>query len=224
MSYYNGPKSVTSGLVLCLDAANSKSYIGSGTSWNDLSGNNNNFTLANGPTSNQFGLVLDGTNDHAYLLHNGGLAFNTGNYTISAWHRNENSDVGYNGIITNDNTADDTWKIFRDINQSFYKARTNATILSFPAYTVGRFHHYAFTFSGGVLQLYFDGTIGNSTTGVPSPVYNTTMAIGSYRYSDAIASRYLTNQTIGGIYLYNRALSASEILQNYNATKGRFGL
>lgn len=215
---------VNEGLVLCLDAANPKSYAGSGTNWVNLTKNGYNITLVNGPTSNNFGLVFDGVNDYAYLLHNGGLAFNTGNFTISVWHRNENSSTGYNGIITNDNTGDSTWKIFRDSGQAYYQARSNSTILSFPAYTVGRFHHYAYTFSSGTLQLYFDGAAGNSATGVTNPSYNTTLAFGSYRYSDATVPQYLTNQTIGGVCLYNRALSSSEILQNYNATKGRFGL
>jgi hypothetical protein len=74
------------------------------------------------------------------------------------------------------------------------------------------------------LQLYFDAVAGNSTTGVSNPVSNTTVAFGSYRYEDAVNLAYLTNQTIGGVYLYNRALSASEILQNYNSAKTRFSL
>jgi len=64
---YYGPKIVTSGLVLCLDAANKRSYPGTGTTWTDLSGNSNNGTLINGPTfnaGNQGGIVFDGTNDY----------------------------------------------------------------------------------------------------------------------------------------------------------------
>ena len=61
-----GPRIVTDGLVLCLDAGNSKSYPGSGTAWNDLSRNGNNGTL-NGPTFNSAdrgSIVFDGTNDY----------------------------------------------------------------------------------------------------------------------------------------------------------------
>ena len=67
MAYRNGPKIVTDGLVLCLDAAIGKSYPGSGTSWTDLSGNGNNGTLVNGPTfssANGGSIVLDGVNDY----------------------------------------------------------------------------------------------------------------------------------------------------------------
>ena len=66
MSYHNGPKIVNDGLVLYLDAANSKSYSGTGTTWTDLSGNLNNATLVNGPTYSSLnggGIVLDATAD-----------------------------------------------------------------------------------------------------------------------------------------------------------------
>lgn len=66
MSIYGGPDIITDGLVFCLDAANSKSYPGTGTAWTDLSGNDNNGTLTNGPTfdsSNGGSIVFDGVND-----------------------------------------------------------------------------------------------------------------------------------------------------------------
>ena len=66
MAYRNGPKIVTDGLVLCLDAAIGKSYPGSGTSWTDLSGNGNNGTLQNTPTFNSANggsLIFDAAND-----------------------------------------------------------------------------------------------------------------------------------------------------------------
>ena len=64
MAYRNGPKIVTDGLVLCLDAAIGKSYPGSGTTWYDLSGNGNNVSLINGPvfnTNNKGSFVFDST-------------------------------------------------------------------------------------------------------------------------------------------------------------------
>ena len=131
--------------------------------------------------------------------------------SVCVWHRNETGLTDYNGIITNDSGSDNAWKIFKDGGQSFYTAKSNSTNLNFPSYVVGRFHHYAYTFNAGTLQLYFDAVAGNSTTGVSNPVSNTTVAFGSYRYADAVNLAYLTNQTIGGVYLYNRALSTSEI-------------
>ncbi len=70
MSLSRGPKTITNGLVLYLDAANKKSYPGSGTTWTDLSGNVYNGTLTNGPTfsaANMGSIVFDGTNDNIQL-------------------------------------------------------------------------------------------------------------------------------------------------------------
>jgi len=66
MSGISGPKIITSGCVLSLDAADKLSYKGSGTSWYDLSGNNTTATLTNGPTfnaANMGSIVFDGTDD-----------------------------------------------------------------------------------------------------------------------------------------------------------------
>jgi hypothetical protein len=215
---------VKDGLVMVLDAGNQKSYISGSSTWVDLSRNGNSATLVNGPTSNNYGMVLDGTNDYGYVSHGGSLAFNSGNFTVCVWHRNENSSTGYNGIITNDNTGDDSWKIFRDIGQSNYRARCGGVASSFPAYTVGRFHYYAYTFNGSTMQLYFDAVSGNSVAASNPASGRNFIAFGSYRYSDAVALSFLTNQTIGLVSLYNRALTSQEILQNYNASKARFGL
>ena len=78
---------VTDGLALCLDAANSKSYPGSGSTWTDLSGNGNNATLTNGPTyssANGGSIVFDGVNDYVAPT---GLtnALWQGNWTVSFW-------------------------------------------------------------------------------------------------------------------------------------------
>ena len=67
MAFNFSPKIVTNGLVLALDAANTKSYPGSGTVWSDLTPNGNNGALTNGPTFNSANggsIVFDGTNDY----------------------------------------------------------------------------------------------------------------------------------------------------------------
>ena len=67
MAVLNGPGIITSGLISALDAADRNSYPGSGTTWTDISGNNNNGTLTNGPTfssTNGGAIVLDGADDY----------------------------------------------------------------------------------------------------------------------------------------------------------------
>ena len=217
---------IQNGLVLCLDAGNIKSYLGTGTTWTDISKNGYNGVLVNGPTYDNRGLILDGTNDYAYVSHGGALNFATGNFTVSVWHKNNNSSTGYNGIITNDYAGDNSWKIFRDNGEAFYKARCGgSTVLAFPSYTVGRFHFYTYTFNGSNIQLYLDGSAtGSTAASSPTAGSNNYIAFGSYRYTDAVGLYYLTSQVIGPVMLYNRSLTSSEILQNYNSTKSRFGL
>lgn len=218
------PKIVTDGLVLLLDAGNRKSYPGSGTSVNDLSGNNRTCILVNGPTVTFQGFILDGTNDYAYISHGGGLSFSTGDFTVCVWNACISNFLGrYGGIITNDNTTDNAWKIYKDNVNSFFSSRVSSSTGNFPSFTVGRWHFYAFTFSSGTVRMYFDGSECGSFSGASNPASYNNLAFGSYRYNDAINGTYLNNQSIGPVQLYNRSLSATEILQNYDATKGRFG-
>lgn len=222
---YYGPRTVTNGLVLTLDAADKNSYIGSGTTWKDLSGNNITANFINGPTVSNGILSLDGVDDYVTITFNSIFNVTSNPFTVSVWHRNNNSGTGYNGIITADNAGDDTWKIMKDIGEQFYKARIYQTIIAFPTYTVGRFHNYTFTKSGTSLIAYFDSVAYSSSNTAGNAVsFSNNLALGSYRLADAQVGGYLLPQSYGSILFYNRALSATEVLQNYNATKTRFGL
>lgn len=89
MAFNFSPKIVTNGLVLYLDAANTRSYAGSGTVWNDLSRSGNNGTLVNGPTFNSGNggsIVFDGTNDFVSVSDNSTI--NGTSQTISVWFKN----------------------------------------------------------------------------------------------------------------------------------------
>lgn len=225
MAISRGPKTVTNGLVLALDAADTNSFPGSGTTWTDVSGNNITGTLVNGPAVSNGILSLDGTNDYVNINFNSIFNVTSNPFTVSVWHRNNNAGTGYNGIITADNTGDNTWKILKDINEQFYKVRVLNTFIAFPSYTVGRFHNYTFTKSGTSLIAYFDSVAYSSSNTSGDPVsFSNNLALGSYRLADAQAGGYLLPQSYGNILFYNRALTATEILQNYNATKSRFGL
>ena len=94
---FGPPKIITTNLTSYLDAANPSSYPGSGTTWTDLSGNNNNFILTNGPTydnRNGGSISFDGTDD--YLLNNSLVLNYNANFTIQFWF-NTNSLGGVNG-------------------------------------------------------------------------------------------------------------------------------
>jgi hypothetical protein len=90
MGVYAGPEINESGLVLCLDAGNTKSYPGSGTTWTDLSGNGNTGTLVNGPTyssANGGSIVFDGSNDYIQTNFNYSLTSSNTEFTCAAWYK-----------------------------------------------------------------------------------------------------------------------------------------
>lgn len=236
MSNLYGPRIVTNGLVLCLDSGNSKSYPGSGTIWNDLSGNNNHGTLVNGPTYsslNKGGIVFDGINDkgtftspitvgssqtyevwikaiqsstatdnYAYILHNN----NIGNTIGSSYMA-----MGYGGS----GAGLQNGEIFACFNGDFSNMGTGVID------TVATIRHIALTWNGSVQSVYVDSIFRKSRTLTTNPQnFSTTTSFG-----DDKSTTY--RPIIGNIYsikIYSRALSSSEILQNYNATKGRFNL
>jgi hypothetical protein len=227
MSYSNGPRIVTDGLVLCLDAGNSKSYSGSGSTWTDLSGNNNNGTLTNGPTfssENKGSIIFDGTNDSCSYS----LALNKA-LTVITWAKsptstwNNTAGLGscrfQNGFIIHNNastTVIDAYIMNGNISAS-YTYLGSATVSNITIPTM-----YSFVTNGtNSHQFYVNNSrIINSTTAMsrsdtPSSVTITLASDLGGRWNNIIYYSHL---------LYNRVLSASEILQNYNALKGRFNL
>ena len=214
MSYFNGPKIVTDGLVMYWDAANKKSYPGSGTTIYDLCGTYDG-TLANGPTfSNTNGgvIVFDGVDDYIY---NSAVNYSSGTSTVMGAARYSGGTRGrmINGYTNNwlmghwSNSVanyyaegwvtgvgaggtDTTWRI--------YTATGNSTTDS-----------WGFYINAGI------NTSNNGGSQGPNGI-----AVGRYNPG---ASEYSTGE-FSFVMVYNRVLSTSEILQNYNATRGRFNI
>ena len=231
-------KSVTDNLVLSLDAANIKSYIGSGTTWSDLSGNGNNGTLTNGPTfTGSFGgsIVFDGSNDYIFL---GTLSGSFSSFTIITWFyptviANYNNVLDCNsGYYTSGNIGPRlemnssgrlAWaysNITGDSNQYYVQ------VLFSSGLTANTWHCAAITYngSGNSSIIYYNGISSDAsreTYGTPTGFVGLFNSLNVGRgFSD---SRYFQGR-IAQTQIYNRALSASEILQNYNSNKSRFGL
>ena len=216
MAGASGPDLVQNGLVLCLDAANKLSY--SGTVWRDLSGYNNNGSLTNGPTfsaANMGSIVFDGVDDY---VNNSQLTI-TGNQSFSwgAWIRPTatgtpvffgNNSTGL-GMVSYWDSANNkvrvgTWALDR--------LTSGTTILpSTWGYTF-------WTWNGTTLTSYTNGIADGTATGFSFNISNIYTTIGN-----AVNSQYF-NGRISQTFIYNRALSATEVLQNYNAAKSRFGL
>ena len=240
MSYNTGPKIVTDGLVLCLDAADRNSYPGSGSTWYDLSGNGYNGTFVNSPSFNDAShgrILFDGSNNYLSVLNYSSFeSLNTSEVTVEIFASitddgsftslvifRPDSIGGYSSLSTGNFTS--YWP-----NESLHWYSGN-DILGF-AYTNGhsyfqdgQIRQYVVTLKTNTYQLYTNGnklTLNSSfRNGSQSTSMTTDLFSGGMYIPD------LSNNFNGSVYkvaLYNRILSDQEILQNYNATKGRFGL
>jgi hypothetical protein len=209
---------VTSGLRLNLDAGNTTSYPGSGTTWYDISGNSNNATLVNGPTfdSNNGGsIVFDGTNDYvSNTISNPGSMPITFEFWI---YSNSSSPVG---IF---DTAPNTGDVLRN-----YSAGNVEWHIASPSIALGL---SANTWTNITLQFYFstnrtieyykNGSLITTGTGSTSSTYAwNSLTFGNI--NGGSAGSYSGKMSV--IRIYNRTLSSAEVLQNYNAIKNRFGL
>lgn len=229
MSNNYGPKIVTDGLVLCLDASNFKSYSGSGVAWNDLSGNENDGTLVNGvgyDSNNGGSLSFDGVDDYVSVADNS-LLNQTTNLSISCWI-NFNVDSINNRIIfcgkgtgVNDATTQYWLEKLSDNTINFY-----CSITSFGRYLNSNFivtnnlwYNIVATYDGSVMRIYVNGLLRNSLNIAGSvTITDTILGIGRLGTLPFLYSNVL----ISNFYFYSRALTNVEIQQNYNALKGRY--
>ena len=236
MSGKTGPDIIESGLVLCLDAANKNSYPGSGTTWTDLTGNGNNGTLTNGPTfsaGNQGSIVFDGTNDYVNVANTGtDFRFANVTFTVSLWIKTTSSTGGV--IISKGATASTAGWLFQFDSAGTVSGTTKGSD-GFNTYNrtstatvnnntwrniVSIYTTNTSTLGSNTISIYIDGVLSNGTGTLGTIVYATTTD------TVQIARRPTGNYWAGSIantQIYNRSLTATEILQNYNATKSRFG-
>jgi len=227
MSGKTGPDIIESGLVLCLDAANKNSYPGSGTTWTDLTGNGNNGTLTNGPTyssANMGSIVFDGTNDYVNM----GISTycNLINISVSVWIKVTSTSLYFLSRYFN-TTSFNGFFMYYDVASTKFGVdgrESSATYLSRPTintYPLNNWYNVTWTKSANIWSIYINGSldvssaVGNGTTSFS----NNIMWIGGYL---GTIDQYYSGGNISNVQIYNRALSATEVLQNYNATKSRF--
>ena len=223
MSFHHSPKIVTDGLVLCLDAANKKSYSGSGSIYTDLSGQNNNCTLRNGPTfsNNNVGcIVLDGIDDNIYCSTSN--FDNITNLTYDLWF-NTNNITGNRTLIAKElickyRISDGTIQVLTSSNGSSWNLNqiSTSSIINLNTW----YNATLAVISNGNISLYLNGALISSISlGGALGTSSEKIIIGSYNNGNEALSGKISQ-----VKIYNRGLSANEILQNYNALKGRFNL
>jgi len=222
------PLGVRDGLVLYLDAANARSYPRTGLNWFDRSGNGNNGNLEGGVgySGTNFGsLTFDGTDDYVTL--GGPASLNNQYATHEVWIKFDNAtDSVFRNIISRQNTSAGTFTMLKT-NGNVYTFNTRnssntivqVTLSTAPTTTWTQLVH---SYDGTTVRTYVNGVADNTNTGMSGPL-NTggtfDMKIGTNNYP----SNYM-NGNISVVRAYDRALTAAEIAQNYDALKGRYGL
>jgi hypothetical protein len=223
------PDIVRNGLVLHLDAGEPSSYSGSGTTWTDLSGNGNTGTLTNGPTYNSGNggsIVFDGTNDYidCGVASQIGSSLNGLTVEVVLYTKQKTTKcIAENG--TNFDT--NTFYMFQE-NADYFTFEVYGTnfdlIYCNSIYQTNTWYHLTGTWSSGNrVNFYLNGVLSNGTRNgsVQSTIKNgnTNLMVGS-----RAGTSFYFDGNIPIARFYNRALSATEIQQNFNAMRGRFGI
>jgi len=233
MSLFHGPATSMNGLVFYVDPANKKSYPGSGTTYTDLSGYNHTHTLSNGTgfsSSNGGSLTFDGVDDYTSCANTSALQLTSAG-TISAWALTTD-------ILTDERTL--VLKAASGSNLSYglyfnYAVSSPNNIMLFvdsdgtwgpTSYVLfenlltNTWYHVVGTWSPSGLSIYANGVLQNSnSTTVSAYVGSSSLYIGG-----GVTGWAYWKGNIGPVAIYNRALTATEILQNFNATRGRYGI
>jgi hypothetical protein len=228
MGYTHSPQVVLDGLVLVLDAANPKSYSGSGTTWNDLSGNGNNGELVNGVgynSGNLGSLSFDGVNDYVSVPQSTSVNITTNTITFGGWCYPIVSNKYQHILVKNVGesrqygmwlSVNGTSQIFRNLNGVVNQ--TNVTIST--PWVVNNWNYIMLVYNGSTIKIYLNGAeVFNENASGNIVTTNSNVNIGGEP-----TQSFFFNGRIAVSQIYNRALTPQEILQNYNATKGRFGL
>ncbi len=223
MSRVHGASVVRNGLVLYLDAANIKSYSGSGTVWKDLTNYSTNFNIQNGTTFNstEKSFITDGVNDMIIASNNTAISF-TNQITISVWIKRISGAVQrifnkydttvetspfYLGIGSGD-------RLFFDISDGVNR---NTIPNVFPTFGSG-WNNFVCLYNGSNRYVYQNGNIIYSDSYSTAMINNT----ASYRIGSSVDA--YTQSVTTSIMMYTRALSDSEVKQNFEVTRRRYGI
>ena len=228
MGLGHSPRIVTDGLVLCLDAANSRSYPKTGTTWTDLKGGNNgtltNMGGANFSSDNGGSLSFDGTDEYVNL----GNAFSpSSGLSICVWVFFDQfasgntiraiTEKGYDGSI-------EPFGLYLSngsLRAFYYDGGIRGTSISVSSLSTLTWYNVTSTFDGSAWKIYIDGTLVASTSDSTQIQSNTEDILIGAATINGTVSRFFDGK-ISNISYYNRALTADEVRRNYLATKERY--
>jgi len=238
MAFVHSPKIVTDGLVLALDAGNTKSYPGTGTTWFDKSGRGNNGTLTNGPTFNSGNggsIAFDGVDDYVAIPYTPVLT-PTSSISFGGWAYKDlwvnvpdsrllskTQAGGYQLTFSSDDAFIPTGNVGVLIHLGGTYYYTSVRILN---YITAKWNHFFATCDGRYVKLYINGILVSSyDKGSPSPITysnNNSFIIGAEPGTDTSIDGSYFSGRISNILVYSKSLSDSEVFQIYNTQKSRY--
>ena len=226
------PKIVTDGLVLNLDAGQQNSYPGSGTTWTDLSGRGNTGTLTNGPTyssANGGSIVFDGVDDYVDLTST--IQFDTSDFSICGWFRSNSGNTSFKQIWNSGyagGNPDVEIGLLTITNTLYFYIRGSGgggDIVN-TSYSVDDnvWRYFSVTKTSSLISLYVNGSLIGSTSGsFTSDVDSAGVIPRIGNGLNNINNRFFKG-SIPQVSIYNRALTAAEVSQNFNALRSRYGI
>ena len=233
MAVSSGPDIVDSGLVLALDAADRNSYPGSGTTWTDLSGRGNTGTLTNGPTyssANGGSFVFDGVDDYVDI---GSLGSQFTNFTVEIWFKSDSvtnyrNPIDCNWLIENGSYSNLGPRLEQNSSGNLnWIVGSGSDVYSFVTLVPSGlsstpYHHAVITKTSSTnFNGYYNGNYTSSLSF--SGWAGSMLSVSVGRGFSASGERWFIGK-IPSVKIYNRALSATEIQQNFNSVRSRFGI
>ena len=242
MALIHSPKIITDDLILYVDAANPKSYSGSGNTWKDMSGNGHNSTLFNGvtyATDNQGVMVFDGTNDYIANGQTDVLPSGTNSFTYSVWIYIDNISSAFGSskaaiLFTGDSNGRVECRLSRpsgstpaegpptQLRMSRHGGGNTGLCTVDISMNLSQWYNVTVVRDGVSSQIVYINGVSVGTGNLSNSFLSGSMKIGGAPNSTGY-NGWLDGR-IGIVFMYNTALSSSQVLQNYNTLRGRFGL
>tara|TARA_Y100000310_G_scaffold301739_1_gene338484 strand:+ start:989 stop:1690 length:702 start_codon:yes stop_codon:yes gene_type:complete len=233
MAQHIGPNIVTDGLVVCLDAADKASYPGSGTVWTDLSGIGNQGALSVAAVGTDISgtMEFNGSDEYAYIGDSASIT-DVDSLTLSIWVKpvDNPASTAYMDMIFKERAAaaDSGYVMMTDYDRIRCEFRIGGSNIN----AHGRdgtfllrneYYHCVATFNNteNTMSFYQDGKLHETVAASGDPEFGDGKDLYFGRAGNG--SRY-SNCRIAVVNIYNKALTQKEVLQNFNAHRGRFGL
>jgi len=223
----NGRDIITYGLILRLDASNINSYPGTGSTWNDLSYGSFNGSLTNSPgfdsSDGRGSLTFNGTNQMITGVHNTTLE-TTGNMTSDVWFKISVNPGDWVRVLGKGDATNRTHGLWYNMGESYFLFQrygaSGMNVLYSTTVSTNVWYNLVGVTDGTNNYLYVNGSLVGTTVGPAT--YLTSTQPYTLAYHGGIHAYH--NGKIGEARLYNRPLSATEVLKNFNASRWKYGI